>query len=258
MKTTFLLISIFLFTACMAFAQQYEDVVYLKNGGEIHGTIIEQVPNVSIKIKTNEGNIFVYKMEEIEKITKKEITDENTNEEKTNLKLKNRTRGLFFRVDLEIGGPTGSTPSGGDWQDIYAVHLGNNYYLGYMLNKNFTLAGNLGWSLWFLDADFADATGFGNAFMLTWGANLIAGDLKGTDLLVYWGRFGLGGQFITAPSGSDGDTEVGGYADFAGGLGFKITKKGGAAIFLELGFKLSMTDKVPNTGRIALGFTTTL
>ena len=258
MKTTFLLISIFLFTTCLAYAQQYEDVVYLKNGGEVHGTIIEQVPNVSIKIKTNDGNIFVYKMEEIDKISKKEISDENNNEEQTNLKLKNRTSGLYFRVDMEIGGPSGSRPGGGDWQDLVAVHMGNNYYLGYMFNKNLTLAGNLGWSLWFLDSDFADATGFGNSFMLTWGANLIAGDLKGTDVLVYWGRLGLGAQFITAPSGSDGETNLGGYADFGGGLGFKLSKKGGGAIFLELGFKLSMTDEVPSTPRIALGFTTTL
>jgi hypothetical protein len=258
MKTTFLLISIFLITTCLAYAQQYEDVVYLKNGGEIHGTIIEQVPNVSIKIKTNEGNIFVYKMEEIEKITKQEISDKNAKEEKTNLKLKNRTSGLFFRVDMEVGGPTGSTPGGGDWSDIFTVHLGNNYYLGYMFNRNFALVGNLGWSLWLLTGDFADATGFGNSFMLTWGANLIAGDLKGTDILVYWGRFGLGGQFITAPSGSDGEAEIGGYADFGGGLGFKLSKKGGGAIFLEIAYKLSMTDKVPSTPRLAFGFMTTL
>ena len=51
---------------------QYEDVVYLKNGGILHGTIIEQVPNVSIKIKTKDGNVFVYKMEEIMKMTKEE------------------------------------------------------------------------------------------------------------------------------------------------------------------------------------------
>jgi len=48
----------------------YEEVVYLKNGSIIHGVIIEQVPNYSIKIQTKDGNIFVYKLEEIEKITK--------------------------------------------------------------------------------------------------------------------------------------------------------------------------------------------
>jgi len=47
-----------------------QDVVYLKNGSIIHGTIIEQVLNKSIKIQTKDGNIFVYNFEEVEKITK--------------------------------------------------------------------------------------------------------------------------------------------------------------------------------------------
>ncbi|MFN4084273.1 MAG: hypothetical protein ACK4K9_11640 [Bacteroidia bacterium] len=50
--------------------QQLVDVLYLKNGSVIRGTIIEQVPNVQIKIQTKDGNIFVYKIEEIERITK--------------------------------------------------------------------------------------------------------------------------------------------------------------------------------------------
>ena len=52
---------------------QYRDVVYLKNGSIIRGMIIELTPNVSVKIQTKDGSIFVYKMEEVEKITK-EIT----------------------------------------------------------------------------------------------------------------------------------------------------------------------------------------
>lgn len=48
----------------------YKDVVYLKSGSMVKGIIIEQVPNVSLKIQTNDGSIFVYKMEEVEKITK--------------------------------------------------------------------------------------------------------------------------------------------------------------------------------------------
>jgi hypothetical protein len=46
-----------------------EDVVYLKDGSEIHGTIIEEVPGVSIKIQTNDGNTFVYKTRLVAKIT---------------------------------------------------------------------------------------------------------------------------------------------------------------------------------------------
>jgi hypothetical protein len=49
---------------------QYVDVVYLKNGSVIRGMILEQTPNVSIKIQTKDGSIFVYKMEDVEKMTK--------------------------------------------------------------------------------------------------------------------------------------------------------------------------------------------
>ena len=47
-----------------------QDVVYLKNGSIIRGLIIEQIPNVSLKIQTADGSVFVYKIDEIEKMTK--------------------------------------------------------------------------------------------------------------------------------------------------------------------------------------------
>jgi hypothetical protein len=46
------------------------DVVYLKNGSIIKGLIIEQVPNVQIKVQTKDGSILVFKFDEIEKIVK--------------------------------------------------------------------------------------------------------------------------------------------------------------------------------------------
>ena len=52
--------------------QQFVEFVYLKNGTVIKGIIIEQIPNLQIKIQTNDGNVFVYKFEEIEKITKEQ------------------------------------------------------------------------------------------------------------------------------------------------------------------------------------------
>lgn len=50
--------------------EQLLDVVYLKNGSIIKGTILEQIPSVSLKIKTKDENVLVFKMEEIEKIVK--------------------------------------------------------------------------------------------------------------------------------------------------------------------------------------------
>jgi hypothetical protein len=49
-----------------------EDVVYLKNGIVLHGKIVEQVPGQSIRIRTNQGDLFFYKMDEIARITREQ------------------------------------------------------------------------------------------------------------------------------------------------------------------------------------------
>ncbi|GBD87213.1 hypothetical protein BMS3Abin03_01140 [bacterium BMS3Abin03] len=74
-----------LFTSMALSQQLYEEVVYLKNGSVIKGTILEQVPDVSVKIQTKDGNIFVYKMEEIDRITKELVqTSKQTDDFVTN------------------------------------------------------------------------------------------------------------------------------------------------------------------------------
>ena len=52
------------------FAQQTKDVVYLKNGDIVWGTIVEQIPGESLKIQTADGSVFVYAINEISKIVK--------------------------------------------------------------------------------------------------------------------------------------------------------------------------------------------
>ena len=59
---------VFILVCNFSFGQSnMEDVVYLKNGSIIRGIIIEQVPNQSLKIKTLDKSVFVYKFDEIEK-----------------------------------------------------------------------------------------------------------------------------------------------------------------------------------------------
>jgi len=75
--TTFLLT---LLISAFAFGQEtnWEEVVYLKDGSIMRGTIIEQIPNKSIKIQTNDRNVFTFNMDQIEKITKEEIPNDKT------------------------------------------------------------------------------------------------------------------------------------------------------------------------------------
>jgi hypothetical protein len=62
-------------TFCLAAsAQQYQDVVYLKNGRVIKGQIMEQIPNVSLRIETN-GESLTLPMTDVEKITKEKVAE---------------------------------------------------------------------------------------------------------------------------------------------------------------------------------------
>jgi hypothetical protein len=69
-----LLTTVFILTVTVLFAQNnFQDVVYLKNGSVIRGVIIEEVPNESLKIETTDGSLFVFTISEIEKMAKERV-----------------------------------------------------------------------------------------------------------------------------------------------------------------------------------------
>ena len=63
---------IVLFAApALTFAQSnMQDIIYLKDGSIYKGIIIEEIPNVSYKIESRDGNVFAVTVDEVEKITK--------------------------------------------------------------------------------------------------------------------------------------------------------------------------------------------
>lgn len=69
---------IFLLTATLfattVFAQQWIDVVYLENGSVVRGTIVEDIPNESLKIQTADGNVFKYQYADIVKLAKEQTS----------------------------------------------------------------------------------------------------------------------------------------------------------------------------------------
>lgn len=73
MKKLLLLCVVSLFSSItLAQNTNLQDVIYLQNGSIIRGTIIEQIPGKSLKIETRDGNIFVYQMDEISKMTREQ------------------------------------------------------------------------------------------------------------------------------------------------------------------------------------------
>jgi len=95
---------LFLLFCTLSYAQSvYQDVVYLKNGSVIRGVIIEQIPNESVKIETADKNLFVFKFDEIERITKEESKLAETG--KTPIRNSIRYRGILdFGYHLPVEG----------------------------------------------------------------------------------------------------------------------------------------------------------
>ena len=62
--------------------QMLEDVIYLKNGDVIRGTIITEVIGQSIKIRTSGGSEFTYTVDQITKIAKEPVITMPTIKEK--------------------------------------------------------------------------------------------------------------------------------------------------------------------------------
>jgi hypothetical protein len=90
-----LLAAFFVLCAFIAAAQQStRDVVFLKNGTIIKGTIIEIIPEKSIKIETADSSTVVYQMSEIDKINKEQVQEEK------------RGKGCSFTI---FGGPAATT-----------------------------------------------------------------------------------------------------------------------------------------------------
>lgn len=68
------LLIVLLLCSTSMFGQSTRDVVTLKNGSVIRGEIVEQIPGESLKIRTRDGSVFVYKIDEVERINKEEAT----------------------------------------------------------------------------------------------------------------------------------------------------------------------------------------
>ncbi len=89
-----LIVGIFLSSLGSA-RQKSNDVVYLKNGGVMRGTIIEMIPEKSVKLQTSDGNILVFSMSEIDRVAKDVPLTEMESQEMRN---KIESWYLFFAI----------------------------------------------------------------------------------------------------------------------------------------------------------------
>jgi hypothetical protein len=80
---TILAAGLILTSICLA-QGSYQDAVYLKNGGIMRGTIIEMIPGKNVKLQTRDGNVHVFDMAEIERITKEAAPSDTVAQEPRN------------------------------------------------------------------------------------------------------------------------------------------------------------------------------
>jgi len=103
-----LLTTVFILTATVLLAQNLQDVVYLRNGSIIRGTIIEQVPNQSLTIETADRSLFVFAIDEIERISREPIIQEPVLQQKRFGVIGGLNAASLF---LTIGSASSSTDS---------------------------------------------------------------------------------------------------------------------------------------------------
>jgi hypothetical protein len=135
-------ISGMIYSTTLSAQVNYSEVVYLKNGSIVHGTIIELVPNETIKIKTVNNDVILFKMDEIQKITREESTSMNTQRDRvTDENVK--THGFTNMIEFVYGNAEAS-----DLVSAYYAFdkpsLGIVTVNGYMFNPHLSVGLGIG------------------------------------------------------------------------------------------------------------------
>lgn len=78
MKKILFLLLVLLFSTAILSAQNYRDVIYLKNGLIVKGSIIEKVPNEKVIVKKSDDSVVEFKTSEIERYGREELENVKT------------------------------------------------------------------------------------------------------------------------------------------------------------------------------------
>ena len=156
---------------CYAEDSGTQDVVYLKDGSIIRGTIIEQTPGESLKIETADGSIFVYQMSEVERIAKEEPVKKSTVAPRKSRK----EPGLAFALAFFI-------PSAG--QVYYGEYVKCGIYWGVSLVGAVMLSVSIGDALFDEQDDDIGALGTMGLLMIVgaWGWSVVDAPLSASRI----------------------------------------------------------------------------
>lgn len=148
MRKLLFLLTLLLSISTYVAAQNYTEVVYLKNGSVIKGVIIEQVPNVSLKIKTSDGSLIICQMNDVEKITKEERYTRDYRKDVNNRKAaRNTLKG--YKGFVDVGYIADLSDYNADKVEVSTSH-------GYQFNNYFYVGGGVAVDF-YTDADLIAA-----------------------------------------------------------------------------------------------------
>lgn len=101
------ILGIFLFVfASTVFAQNgNEDVIYLNNGNVVEGKIIDVVPNISVKIRTENGSVYEYKSTEIRQVKNGSVILPEASTRSSYVDYNDQNHGYWWSAELS-GGPS--------------------------------------------------------------------------------------------------------------------------------------------------------
>ena len=98
MKKILMLFFLLAISVVVTAQKNYEDVVFLKNGGKIRGIIFEQIPFKNLSICTPNGDTLIFRTDEIESLTREPVL-KGRKSNRNNFRLKTGYQGM-----VEMGG----------------------------------------------------------------------------------------------------------------------------------------------------------
>jgi hypothetical protein len=153
-------------------AQQYEDVIYLKNKSTLHGSIMKySMADQTLKFKTGNEDTMTFKFGEIDKITKSQLSSRS---------------GVF------VGFGTGfALPTGGDAKNYSGSGFTVYDYQGGLFSRYVGMRVDLQFSS-FSSKDYPPNKVDANYMSFTPMVDLLGGDFNAKSRLFYYGIFGIG------------------------------------------------------------------
>lgn len=138
-KAILLLLCSFIFTISLL-AQDLIDVVYLKNGKKIEGSVIKPLDEDGVKIMTASSDVFHFSADEVRKVTREAMTHQDV----TNSAMAHDGEGFTNMTGVTFGFGIGSYDVAGQSIDNDEGYFGIHTINGYHLNEKLSLGLGIG------------------------------------------------------------------------------------------------------------------